>query len=322
MIIFLTTAAHTQVLRSLSGPGFGTPLPEIKVASYEDVLRRSRLPMATYVFSDLERLSNLELRAVSSLHVALAAMGVRVLNNPARVRQRYELLRELFAMGLNPFNVHRADDRPRPERFPVFLRFEGGHAEPSVTLLDDQAALDAELARLQQMGEPLKGLLAVECVPSDMVDGRWHKWGAFSIGGIPVLDHIAVDDRWMVKTGRWEQLTPEIVAEEHRAVSENRHAEYVRAMFGIAGIDFGRADFALCGRKPVLFEINTAPVIHDLRPDPHVLRQETMKAAREAFSAALHLLDTAQKGVIEVPASPLLTACRSTTPGATLCPRS
>ena len=322
MIMFLTTAAHTKVLKSLAGPGFGVPLPEIKVASYEEVLRRSRLPVATYVFSDLERLSNLELRAVSALHVALAAVGLRVLNNPARVRQRYDLLRELFAMGLNPFNVHRADDRPRPRRFPVFLRFEGGHAEPSVALLDGQAALDAELARLQDMGEPLKGMLVVECVPSDMVDGRWHKWGAFSIAGTPVLDHIAVDDRWMVKTGRWEQLTPEIVAEENRAVRENRHADYVRAVFKIAGIDFGRADFALAGGKPMLFEINTAPVIHDLRPDPHLLRQDTINKSRQAFAAALHRVDTSQKGVIEVPASPLLTACRSTPPGATLCPRS
>jgi hypothetical protein len=321
MIIFLTTAAYTKVLKSLAGPGYGAPLPEIRVASYEEVLRRSKLPVATYVFSDLERLSHAELRAVSSLHVALAAAGLRVLNNPARVRQRYELLRELFALGLNPFNVHRADDRPRPGRFPVFLRFERGHAEPNATLLHDQAELDAELARLQQMGEPLKGMLIVECVPSDTVDGRWHKWGAFCIGGVPVLDHIAVEDRWMVKVGRWEHLTPRIVTEEHSAVSENRHADYVRAMFAIAAIDFGRADFALAGGKPMLFEINTAPIIHDLGPDPHLLRQDTMKIARQAFAAALHPLDTAQKGTIEVPATPILASCRSTPPAAALCHR-
>ena len=40
---------------------------------------------------------------------------------------RVELLRSLNAAGINPFDVMRADESPRPTRFPVFLRFEMDH---------------------------------------------------------------------------------------------------------------------------------------------------------------------------------------------------
>ena len=40
---------------------------------------------------------------------------------------RVELLRSLNAAGINPFDVMRADEQPRPRTFPVFLRFEMDH---------------------------------------------------------------------------------------------------------------------------------------------------------------------------------------------------
>lgn len=321
MIVFLTTAPFRNALQSLTGPGFGTDLPEITIKSYEDVLHCTALPRATYVFSDLERLCGAELRMVASLYQVIAATGVRVLNDPARVKLRYGLLRDLAARGSNPFNVYRGDDHPRPNRFPVFMRLEDGHLPPQTKLMQTQAELDAALEQLSLMGEPLKGTLVVECVPSDRVEHRWHKWGAFCIGGEAVLDHIAVDDNWMVKLGRWEQLTPGIVELEHRAVMENRHADYVRAMFKAAAIDFGRADFAISGRKPILFEINTNPAIRDLVADPHRLRQDTQRKARQYFSAALFKLDTPGGEDIRISSTHLLEQCRKKQPSLMLGPR-
>lgn len=321
MIVFLTTAAFRDVLRSLTGSGYGADLPEIRVESYEETLRKSEIPWATYVFCDLERLTGFELRVAGALYVALAATGVRTLNNPARIKLRYEMLKQLAAVGINPFNVHRCDDRPSPRRFPVFIRAEDGHIAPDNRLLNNQAELEAALEDLRRRGESPKGLLAVEWVPSDRYEGRWHKWGAFCISGQPVLDHIAVDGNWLVKLGRWEQLTPGIVAIEHSAVMENRHADFVRQIFGLAGIDFGRADIGICDGRPVVYEINTNPVIHDYRPDPHLLRQQTVKMARTRFASALFAIDSVHGGLVEVPSSAILAYCRRTRPGVMFTPR-
>lgn len=323
MIVFLTTAAFAKPLSSLTGSGFGCNLPEVRVESYEAVLRQPRLPRASYVFADLERLSSFELRIAGSLAVALSAAGLRVLNNPTRVKLRYELLREMARRNLNPFTVYRADDHPQPARFPVFLRTESGHLFPLSPLLHNQAELDAALDMLRRSGQPNHGVLVVECCPSDRFEDRWHKWGAFCVAGEAVLDHIAVDDRWMVKLGRWEQLTPGIVALENRAVLENRFADYVRDVFAIAGIDFGRADFALADGRLVLFEINTNPIIYDLTPDPHALRCETRDFARQKLAAALFRIDSQETGEVDVPADKdkVLTYCRSTRQGTMLAPR-
>lgn len=320
MIVFLTTAAWKTALKSLSGPGFGCDLPEIRIESYERIVRQAEVPTATYVFCDLERLSGFELQIAASLHRAMSSVGLRVLNNPARVKLRYELLRDLASCGRNPFDVYRCDDHPRPRRFPVFLRFEAAHIRPIPALLRDQAALDRNIEDLKQNGHAVAGKLVVECVPSDQIEGRWHKWGAFAVAGDTVLDHIAVDDNWLVKTGRWEMLTPGIVALEHQAVLENRDADYVSQAFAFANIEFGRADFARAGGRDVLFEINTNPIIYDLVPDPHELRRKTMETARRRLAAALFKIDGAGGRQVAVPDDVILRYCRKTRPGVSIAP--
>jgi hypothetical protein len=320
MIVFLTTAACMKPLGSFTGPGFGASLPEIRVESYEAVLRQTRLPEATYVFCDLERLSAFELRIAGSLQRAIAGTGMRTLNNPARVKLRYELLRELALRGLNPFSVYRCDDRPRPNRFPVFLRFESGHAMYP-ELIPDQAALDKAIETFRQAGHSATGMLAVECCPTDQIEGRWFKWGAFAVAEEVMLDHIAVDDNWLVKWGRWEQLTPGIVELENVAVRENWHADFVAETFKIAEIEFGRADFSRSGHKPVMFEINTNPYVHDLKPDPHLLRRESQTMARERLAAALFKIDSGTRGLVDIPGDTFIDYCRSTEPGSMIAPR-
>lgn len=321
MIVFLTTEACMYTLQSLTGARFGCALPEIRVESYERILRQPKLPAATYVFCDLERLAHFELRIAGALHAAMTAAGLRALNNPGRVWLRYQLLSELAHCGVNPFTVYRADDRPQPRRFPVFVRAEGGHFPPLGGLIHNQAALDETLEKLRQSGFAGHGLLVVECCPSDRIEGRWFKWGAFCVAGAASLDHIAVDDTWLVKTGRWEQLTPGIVTLEHAAVLENRHARYVSEVFALAGIEFGRADFALSGGRRVLFEINTNPVIYDLKPDPHALRRETVETARQRLAAALFAIDHPGEGLVDIPGGVTLDYCRRTAPGVMLAPR-
>ena len=320
MIVFLTTAAWKVALTSLTGPGCGFGLPEIRVESYDRVVRQSQLPAATYIFCDLERLSDFELQIAASLHQAIVATGLRTLNNPARVKLRYELLRDLAARGITPFSVYRCDDNPRPQRFPVFLRFEAGHIKPLPALVPDQATLDKTIEALKRNGYAAASMLVVECVPSDRIEGRWHKWGAFGVSGETMLDHIAVDDNWLVKTGKWDLLTPGIVTLENQAVRENHFAEFASQAFALANIDFGRADFARSGGKPMLFEINTNPFIYDLKPDPHELRQQTIETARRRLAGALFRIDSDHGGTVEVQPDFILEYCRKTPRGISIAP--
>ena len=300
MIIFLTTSDHSYTLRSLADGTFGFPVPDIEVDTYERVILQAEVAKATYVFTDLERLTPAETQAASCLYQALRDAGLRVLNNPARVKLRVEFLREMHRHGINPFRAYRADDFPRPDRFPVFIRSENDHLKSGSALIEDQRALEAALARLQSDGVPLRGMLVIEFCASPYADGIWHKWGTLRAASNLSLDHIAVDDNWLVKTGQWDMLAEDIVADEYEAVLSNRFSDAARRAFDIACIEFGRADHGLHEGKPVFYEINTNPFVGHYVRDSKPLRAETQVLARTRFAAALEQIDCAEHGMIEL----------------------
>ena len=104
------------------------------------------------IFADIERLAPWELTLAAELFRVLSEAGLRCLNNPARAMSRVELLRSLKAAGFNPFDVTRADEQPRPARFPVFLRFEMDHNHILSDLLYSQLELDNKLTDFRNPG--------------------------------------------------------------------------------------------------------------------------------------------------------------------------
>jgi hypothetical protein len=301
MIVYITTWGHGRPMRSLSRGKFGFPAPPLRITSYERLLRTRRVPRATYIFADLERLAPWELKWAAELFRVLTQAGLRCLNDPARAMSRVELLRSLKSAGINPFDVLRADEQPRPARFPVFLRFEQDHDKPVSDLIANQDALDEALRNLRLTGVPLRGVIVIEHYPAPYSDGLWHKWGTFRVGRTMSVDHIAVDDGWCVKYGVWEKLTDRAIADEHEAVKTNRFAESLAPAFDLAGIDFGRADHATVKDRNVIYEINTNPFIGPYVPDPKPLRRETQELARRRFAEALEAIDTADTGLMQVP---------------------
>lgn len=302
MIVAITTREHEGPLASLSDGTFGFPVPRFAIECYDRLLCARRIPRATYIFTDLERLAPWELRGAGELYCALTEQGLRCLNNPARVMSRVELLRALHAVGINPFDVVRAEERPKPMRFPVLLRHEDDHKPPLPNLIESQEDLDSSLEHLRQTGVPLRGILVIEFCGQPYSGTLWHKWGTFRVGSTISLDHIAVDDNWLVKQGVWAKLTDPAVADEHEAVTSNRFAEELKPVFEIAGIEFGRADHALVNGKAVVYEINTNPYIHHYVPDKKLLRRETTAVARQRFAAALELIDTRDQGSVTLSA--------------------
>ena len=298
MIVAITARGHGGALASLSNGKFGFPLPKFVTADYDHLLCARRIAKATYIFADLERLAPWELRAAAKLYRALRKAGLRCLNDPACAMSRVELLRALHGAGINPFNVFRAEECPSRHGSPVLLRHEDDHWRPFPDLIASQDALDKTLEQLRANGVPLRGILATEFCAEPYSEGLWHKWGTFKVADSLWLDHIAVDDNWLVKRGVWKKLTEAAIADEHEAVNANRFSDAVRPAFELGAIEFGRADHAPVGGRPVVFEINTNPFIGPYVPDPKPLRRETQDLARRRLAAALDAIDTPGTGTL------------------------
>jgi hypothetical protein len=316
MIIFATTRGNGYTLKSLADRTFGVDLPDFRLTHYERLFGAWRLPRATYIFGDLERLAPWELRTAADLFRSLTARGVRCLNDPARTKARVELLDSLFRDGRNPYNVWRADLAPRPVRFPVFIRTEGDHLKPDDRLYASQSELEDALRRLQASGTPLRGMLAVEYAGEPYREGLWAKWGTWRIGDAMIVEHIAVDDNWLVKTGDHSKVDENIAADERKAVETNRFAEAVRHAFEIGEISFGRADHATVDGRTVVYEINTNPSVPAMPlNEPLSYRRQTLLLARTAIAKALHVIDTHEAGWLKLPATKIRRPIRWWRPG-------
>jgi hypothetical protein len=173
VIVLITTRGNDYTLASLVEGTYGVPTPTFRTTHYERLLGAWRVPRATYVFADLERLAPWELRLAADLYRAMTAAGLRCLNNPARAMARVELLTALHNAGVNPFSVYRADTTPRPARFPVFIRSENDHARARSDLFFDLDGLERALREVRAAGMPLRGMLVVEHAAEPYADGLW-----------------------------------------------------------------------------------------------------------------------------------------------------
>ena len=296
MIIVLTVRDHQDTFACFRAGKFGFPAPDVRTMAYEDLFCARRVPRATYIFADLERLSSWELNLASLRFRRMVKKGLRCLNDPARAMSRFELLRALHRAGVNPFDVYRADEQPRPARFPVFLRDEDHHASPLPELLGGQQELETALAARRARGVPLRGTLVIEHCPAPYGPARWHKWGTFKVADRMSVDHIAVDNTWYVKFGQWDLLDETAVGEEHEVAAANLVAPEVIKAFAMAGIEFGRADHATIGGRSVVYEINTNPYLGPYVPDPIPLRFKTQALVRTRLAAALAAIDCGESG--------------------------
>ncbi len=292
MIVFLTTATHKHEVSQLVDGTFAPGLPDIRVIDYTSALWAKKLPRATYIFTDFERLFPWEQRCAADLFRELAGFGLRCLNDPARAMTRFELLRALHAEGFNPFNVYRADDRPTPASFPVFIRAEAAHDEPLTGLIHDAAELTAALEKLVAAGWPRRLLLVVEFCAEPVAQDIWRKHGTMRIGDEIFLIRNIVENGWVVKHGTIGLTTAAMFAQEYVAIHGNPFAETLRPVFDLAGLEYGRADHALAGGRQVVYEINSHPQMdgagHQRSPVRAAAIQESSRRAARAFCGIDH----------------------------------
>ncbi|HZW52635.1 MAG TPA: hypothetical protein VFF00_01310 [Candidatus Elarobacter sp.] len=290
MIVYLTTRGHRFTMRMYLD-SWGRPLADrIVPLTYDDVLAARSLRAATYVFADLERLAPAEASAAGAVHEALRAHGMHTLNDPRRSLRRYDLLRALRARGSNQFAAYRVDDAGAA-RFPVFVRCENDHGGSRTSLLHDPPALAAAIDGLVRDGLAADELLVTEFCDTADGAGIYRKFSAFIVGDRVVPRHVFFSRRWMLKVP--DLVTDALVAEERTYVETNPHEHELRAIFDLAGLEWGRIDYGVRDGALQIWEINTNPQLLSFQDGGGPRRMPSHARVAVALQEALAAIDRA-----------------------------
>jgi hypothetical protein len=261
MITYVCQAAHRYTIEGFLNALEPQDRARVRLLFYADMFAAERLPISHMVFTDLDRLTARQLAFAGKVARGMASADarVRVLNHPARFRQRFELLDTLWHEGLNPFRAYRLDQRlPDQIRFPVFIRSEAGAEGPLSPLIRSRKALDVVMARFPDEGRPRRGLLAVEFCDVKSADGYFRKYSAFRIGSHVLAHHIQRSDDWVVKRD-FGVTNQALRDEELDYIVRNPHEEQLKRIFDVAQTDFGRIDYGVANDQLVTFETNSNP---------------------------------------------------------------
>jgi hypothetical protein len=274
----------------------------MRVVLYNELARLDRLPLGTWVFTEIDRLSEAERDMVTVACERLsAANGVaRVMNQPRRMLLRHDLLRAAHDAGMNRFRSWRANEvvfgrRERTAgadanvgaaalRYPVFVRFANRHTGNLTPLLDSPRQLETALASLMATRHRLDDLLIVEFCDTKDEHGIYRKYSAYKIGDRVVPRYLECSRDWMVKWDRriFDRLRAD---EETRYLETNPHDSWIRGIFDLAGIDYGRVDYGVLDGAPQAWEINTNPTI-GRGPGPKVPYRPDVAAYKEMLAPA------------------------------------
>jgi len=185
---------------------------------------------------------------------------VRFINNPVRTLRRFELLRELHRQNRNEFRAIRAGQDLCSLRYPVFLREERSHDGAISPLLKSSGEVEKAIGRALVQGHRLRDLLVIEFCNTADKEGFYRKYAAFVVGNKVIARSLNYGTHWMLKHEGTE-FTQSMALEERKFVFENPHEEKLRKIFEIAGVEYGRIDYALKDSRIQTWEINLNPTI-------------------------------------------------------------
>ncbi|HEY9228859.1 MAG TPA: hypothetical protein VIP11_19560 [Gemmatimonadaceae bacterium] len=251
----------------------------MRIVQYDELVRLRHLPLGTWIFAEIDRLSGPErdLVCIVCERLRAAKADVCVMNDPARVRLRHDLLCAAHNAGINHFQawpatsvqlraragaVNRDPDAVPATtlRYPVFVRFANQHSGNLTPLLDSPADLERAVASLAAGGIRLRELLVVEFCDTKDEHGVYRKYSAYKVGDRIIPRYLECSRDWMVK---WDQriFDRERAEEETRYLETNPHEAWIRAIFRLARIDYGRIDYGVLAGEPQVWEINMNPTI-------------------------------------------------------------
>lgn len=306
----VTEGGRTSIENYLAGEGRAIA-DRMQVVCYSELARLDRLPLGTWVFTELDCLDTPlhDLAVLVAERLESSGDRARILNDPRRVRLRVGLLRAAHEAGVNEHRAWLASDirfggrsggAPRTNgrravaagslRYPVFIRGANDHLGNLTPLLDSPRALLAGLASTIAEGARADELAIVEFCDTGDAHGRYRKYSAYYVDGCVLPRTIECSREWMVKW-RARILDRERADDELRYCATNPHDAWIRNVFRLARIDYGRVDYGILDGRPRLWEINTHPWIGGgltRSQDPPIVAYRAMiQPARDAFYEGL-----------------------------------
>ena len=271
----------------------------IRVVSYRELARLGRLPLGTWVFTQIDRLTGTRRELVDLACHRLTGAEARVMNQPREVLRRHALLRAAYSAGMNRFRAWSADGvlfgpiggtrsvgadaiSAADLRYPVFVRDANRHTGNLTPLLDSPRKVEHALASLMASGRRLTDLLVVEFCDTKDEHGIYHKYSAFKIGDRVVPRYRESSREWMVKWD-WRLFDRQRADEEARYLETNPHDAWIRRVFDLARIDYGRIDYGVLDGAPQVWEINTNPTI-GRGPGPKAAQSAEVVAYKEMLA--------------------------------------
>lgn len=279
MIHFVVTEQGSFSIRAYLARDGTAIADRMRIVLYDELAHARRLPLGTWVFTELDQLDapRRELAMLVAERLGAEHAGVRVLNDPRRERLRADLLRAAYDAGVNEhrawpatdviFGAHaRAPLADTPAisaeslRYPVFVRFANQHVGNLTPLLDSPRDLAGGLASLAARGLRRRELLVVEFADTRDEHGVYRKFSAYNVGGRILAKALEQSRDWMVKS-EFRILDRARAEQELAYCRTNPHESWIREMFALARIDYGRIDYGMLAGRPQLWEINTNPTI-------------------------------------------------------------
>jgi len=288
MIILLTTRTHNRTHFLVKK----SRMFDFRMMSYERLFTRWRVPQATYIFGDLDRLHPWDLECAARIHQQLQAAGMRVLNDPAGFRDRITLLRKLFQAGINPFNAWHVDDEPPADAYPVFLRTNSAHRGSLTDLLHSPVALEQAIEQALEAGVPRRELIIIQYAAQADQNGLFRKLAHYRVGDRIVPGLCLYQPHWEAKLGKNITVPLDVHEEEHEIIATSRYAGDMAPAFDLAGISYGRMDFGLVDARPCIYEINTNPHIKEILEHAYPIREQNYQMVREGLFDAIKAIDT------------------------------
>jgi len=273
---FVTVSTQDNCMRDYLSL-WGTPLRDrIRILHYENLLAQADFAPGTYILAATDQMDGESLGHLTRVHAALADRpGFRFVNHPTRTLLRLDLLTALHENGYNDFRVAPATGDLDSLRFPVFLRGNTTHDGALTPMLRSRREIDGGITMLTRRGRRLDDILAVEFCDTADEHGIYRKYAAFLVGDRVLPRSLMHGRGWMLKQAETE-FTVEHSIEELEYVRTNPHEEQLSRIARLAGVEYGRIDYAVRNGRVQTWEINLKPTI-----GRGALRQRSGRVPRE-----------------------------------------
>lgn len=289
MIVFLVTADHAYTLGRYLSEWAPELTSHIQPIFYEENPWDWLELEATYIFSDIERLTPLEIHKAVAYAEHLASLGFRVLNHPRNAPTRLALQNILHEAGINPFRMFPVTTSSEL-KFPVFLRLANSHLGSIGDLIHSLPELEQRLAGLDKKHSRADDLVVVEYCDTRNGAGRYIKYSAMKVGRKIVPRHAISSNQWMLKVP--DIVDSDAVAIEKQFLLDFPERQAIENIFLQANIDFGRIDFGMQDGRVRVWEINTNPTFMPVKKGLHFAREQIINKTNLWLIEALKELDS------------------------------